>query len=387
MPAAECFCLSPMSSEQAKLPVDDRRPASASDASFNEPAPVCSNCGALLQGPFCHVCGQAAKTPLRHLPGLVEDALDTLLDFDGRFVHTLPALYTRPGFLSREYFAGRRTRYIAPFRLMFLLCLLAFFVTRLELNHDTSRLLLVNPAASAEASAEINQQLAHWRKAAKVDATPASAASISAPATASSVFDDTPIPGHFPSARRLDPRRHPISVSGLPVIINQAINAVAARMYDNAMALVGDDPVARAAAKDRVISQSFAVLPQTLLVLLPLFALLLKLVYLFKRRLYVEHLVVALHSHAFLFLSLLLLSLLALVGHLTGQHSGLRATLDWAATAAAWWVPIHLLLAQKRIYGQGWTMTLLKYAVVGISYLILVSGGLIVAAVIGLSAV
>ena len=38
-------------------------------------------------------------------------------------------------------------------------------------------------------------------------------------------------------------------------------------------------------------------------VLIPLFALLLKLFYVFRRRLYMEHLIVALHSHAFLFLA------------------------------------------------------------------------------------
>ena len=43
------------------------------------------------------------------------------------------------------------------------------------------------------------------------------------------------------------------------------------------------------------------------LVLLPVFALMLKIVYAFKRRLYMEHLIVALHSHAFLCLTLLLL--------------------------------------------------------------------------------
>jgi hypothetical protein len=32
------------------------------------------------------------------------------------------------------------------------------------------------------------------------------------------------------------------------------------------------------------------------------------------------------------------------------------------------WVPIYLLLTQKRVYGQGWPMTLLKYSVIGVVY-------------------
>src|SRR3546814_4700084 len=50
-------------------------------------------------------------------------------------------------------------------------------------------------------------------------------------------------------------------------------------------------------------------MPATLFVLLPVFALMLKVAYVFKRRLYMEHLLVALHSHAFLCLALLLVFL------------------------------------------------------------------------------
>ena len=59
----------------------------------------------------------------------------------------------------------------------------------------------------------------------------------------------------------------------------------------------------------RMISGTFSALPPTMFVLIPVFAILLKLFYVFRRRLYVEHLIVALHSHAFMFLSLLLITL------------------------------------------------------------------------------
>jgi hypothetical protein len=50
---------------------------------------------------------------------------------------------------------------------------------------------------------------------------------------------------------------------------------------------------------------ALSTVPSTLFVLLPVFALMLKFAYAFKRRLYMEHLIVALHSHAFLCLALL----------------------------------------------------------------------------------
>jgi len=41
---------------------------------------------------------------------------------------------------------------------------------------------------------------------------------------------------------------------------------------------------------------------------------------------------------------------------------------------AIWiWVPLYLLLSLKRVYRQGWTMTIAKYCAIGISYVVLVA--------------
>jgi hypothetical protein len=98
------------------------------------PGPVCANCGAPLYGEYCYACGQPVKGLVRHLSGVLGDVFDTVLNIDSRIIRTLPALYLKPGFLSREYFAGRRVRYVTPFRLMFFLALFAFFVMQLAVN-------------------------------------------------------------------------------------------------------------------------------------------------------------------------------------------------------------------------------------------------------------
>jgi hypothetical protein len=45
------------------------------------------------------------------------------------------------------------------------------------------------------------------------------------------------------------------------------------------------------------------------------------------------------------------------------------------------WVPIYFLLSLKRVYQQGWTLTLAKYFVISLSYLILLALTTSVAAV------
>jgi hypothetical protein len=121
----------------------------------------------------------------------------------------------------------------------------------------------------------------------------------------------------------------------------------------------------------------FSTAPTTLFILVPVFALLLKILYLFKRRLYMEHVVVALHSHAFLCLNVLLLVVNSNLQDWLAPASGLLHTLFGIVEfALAAWIPIYLLLMQKRVYGQGWPMTLIKYSLLGFCYVILLSFGM-----------
>ena len=92
------------------------------------PAPTasarCHNCGTALAGPFCHACGQLdgpLDVPAREIArGAVGDAFA----WDGRFWGTVRLLLARPGFLSAEWAAGRRVRYVAPLRLYVIATLL-----------------------------------------------------------------------------------------------------------------------------------------------------------------------------------------------------------------------------------------------------------------------
>ena len=126
--------------------------------------------------------------------------------------------------------------------------------------------------------------------------------------------------------------------------------------------------------RERFKEALLGAVPSTLFVLLPIFALMLKLAYLFKRRLYMEHLIVALHSHAFLCLALLLVFALDALGDAV---AALAPVTGPAERLLALWMPLYLLLMQKRVYGQGWPMTLLKYGILGVCYSILLSFGMV----------
>jgi hypothetical protein len=60
-----------------------------------------------------------------------------------------------------------------------------------------------------------------------------------------------------------------------------------------------------------------------------------------------------------------------------------HGVLAWAFGLLIAWVPVYLLLMQKRIYGQGWPMTLAKYAVLGMCYSVLLGFALVAAMIVG----
>ncbi|GLQ48120.1 hypothetical protein GCM10007862_31710 [Dyella lipolytica] len=377
----------------------------------------CANCSTPLEGEYCHHCGQSVHSVLRPVHGLFEEFFETFLHIDGRILHTLPPLLLKPGFLTLEYFSGRRVRYIAPFRLMFVLCLMSFFVMHLAANVIAHRIeqkhahvVLLdngNDFAQAQTPKQVNdllerklsgldaaRQLGNPNVVTQVDnaerklreqandrltqlgAAPANASTAPGKPSGLAQNDDSDMDMPVPQ----------VQISWLPDIAKQRLTELFQGIRDNIQTYRHGSPTARQEAEQRMITGVFGALPGTMLVLIPVFALLLALVYLFKRRLYMEHLIVALHSHAFLFLSLLLIFL-----------AGMLST--WLKPHAAWvgyamgviqaplmiWIPTYLLIMQKRIYRQGWVMTLVKFFFIAWCYCWLLGYALLIAAVLGMA--
>jgi Protein of unknown function (DUF3667) len=77
----------------------------------------CLNCNAQIQGRFCHICGQENVETKESVWHLVNHFFQDITHFDGKFFSSLKYLITKPGFLSKEYMAGRRASYLNPIRM------------------------------------------------------------------------------------------------------------------------------------------------------------------------------------------------------------------------------------------------------------------------------
>ncbi|MFL6594520.1 MAG: hypothetical protein ACJ8HQ_03660 [Chthoniobacterales bacterium] len=99
---------------------------------------------------------------------------------------------------------------------------------------------------------------------------------------------------------------------------------------------------------------------------IPLFALVLKMLYLGKRRYYVEHLVYALHIHTFAYLGALVITLIGLG---LAQWSNTARVLVAVALSIA--VFVQVLISIRRVYGQGWFFTMFKFLLGGFIYFVI----------------
>ena len=373
--------------------------------------PACRNCGAPMLGAHCYACGQPVKGLVRPLGNLFGDLLDSVFNVDTRILRTIPPLFARPGFLTTEYFAGRQVRYVTPVRLFFFLAIIAFFfaqfsfdigpdainvdgkgsngdigsattVAEVEQRRDAAlagfaeakKGMAGTPAASGIPGIEAGEQSVREEAAARIKRLQEAQARGEPPPQADENNLDFSVNG-----KPWDAKANPIDSPLLPAFADRWLNNQIARGNKN-IARLKQDPTA---FKDAVLGA----VPTTLFVLVPIFALMLKLAYLFKRRLYMEHLVVALHSHAFLCLDLLLLLLVARLEDWLAPGDGLLNSLFGLLEALlVAWMPVYLLLMQKRVYAQGWPMTLLKYFVLGTCYTVLLGFAILASMAIGLVA-
>ena len=101
-------------------------------------ASACTNCGAALAGSYCSSCGQKAAPLAPTLGYFVHELTHELLHVDGKIFRSLRLLLTRPGFLTRELFAGRRASYVTPIRLYLIASILSFAMSGLLGRYEES---------------------------------------------------------------------------------------------------------------------------------------------------------------------------------------------------------------------------------------------------------
>lgn len=316
----------------------------------------CLNCGAPLRGQYCSICGQRARTRLISVWELVRDAVGDLFELDSRLWRTLIPLLVRPGRLTREYLMGRRVRFMPPFRTYLVLSLVFFLVAFFDPQQKLA--ILYEPSEEAAGADEEG--------------------AVSPEEIRQDVYDELEAEGIVVDRPEPSEPSEADAESGVNLRISPDGNCDLGNYSTDGM----PDWLARRLTRERLqlacervtagdgrafVDQLLDNVPASLFLLLPLMALILKILYPLSRRYYVEHLLFVIHFHAFFFL---ILTLEILVSRLAGFLRLPDAVGYLTAFAVALYIPLYLYKSLRRVYEQGRLWTILKFLVLLFSYLL-----------------
>lgn len=336
--------------------------------------PNCLNCGNRLRGQYCGNCGQRSRNRLISIWQLLQEAFGDLLELDSRLWRTVLPLLARPGQLTRDYLEGRRARYMPPFRTYLVLSVIFFVVAFFDPQDDLSLFFEPEPPPTAEEIAELEEQkrLAAQEHEEHREVAQQKLQALEADGKISedvleefendgeiviNFSDDEGDDGLFGDCEEINLSDE----EDLPEWVTK-------RFTDERVKQICERNKAR--GNDNFVDAILDNVPIALIVLLPVMAMVLKVLYPLSRRYFVEHLLFFVHFHAFFFLMLILQILFArLAGQLGPEDGAIDSISTLILVATSFYIPVYLYKAMRHVYGQGHLVTIPKYLILSIAYL------------------
>ena len=98
---------------------------------MSEESNICLNCETAYTGSYCNRCGQSRNTPRYRFSNAFRNILGGFTNIDNGFGRTLLDLLYRPGYMIRDFIAGKRILYFRPFQTLFVLAALYIMAVQL----------------------------------------------------------------------------------------------------------------------------------------------------------------------------------------------------------------------------------------------------------------
>jgi hypothetical protein len=288
----------------------------------------CSNCHAEGHGSYCSECGQKYIHLQRPLKELLDDVFDSF-NIDRGILKTLIPFIIKPGFLTSEYLDGKRKKYMSPLRLYLLMSLIFFFLAQATSNKMDQK---SSPGFLSISSDTTDQKI---------------------------MLDDS-------TALELL-KSDTIFIGERDTTGSAAGQRKADRQYRFQKALIK-------VITDRVVfvRSFYKSISYLLFILMPAYALILKLLYIRRKRLYIEHLIFSLNMHSFALLLFSIMVILKTTFPAVGDSFNLMLI----------FLPLYFSLGMKRFYIQAWFKTILKVFILTIVYGLLLFASMMVVLVL-----
>ncbi|MCD8173874.1 MAG: DUF3667 domain-containing protein [Alistipes sp.] len=103
---------------------------------------ICKNCGSKTDGKFCSECGQRTDIIRLKFSSSIRSFFTSFFQVEKGLLTTVGMLFTRPGYLSREYIDGKRTARTNPFTVLFIFATVygLLYATRAVISTGTTGL-------------------------------------------------------------------------------------------------------------------------------------------------------------------------------------------------------------------------------------------------------
>ncbi len=363
----------------------------------------CLNCGAWVAGRFCQVCGQENVEMKETFWHLLTHFFNDITHYDGKFFSTVRLLLLKPGFLTAEYVRGRRMAYLHPIRMyvftsaFFFLLYFSFFSSNPEqkyikeeqasleqMHHRLQEMRAVAPDSLVAAAIDSALQKSAARIA--VLHNKISKMATWKQETADSRGEDTIDSTVNPVGETLysTPETHKdrltknnISYDLLDFEFYQDLatyeaiqkelpeekkHGFASRILYTALLQLNEKHVREQGKVFEKIQDKFNhYFPKLLFISLPIFAWLLKMLYIRHKYYYASHGIFAIHAYCGVFLLMLLYYTLDSI------NSGMDwKVLSWLEFLLSVYMMYYIYKAMRNFYEQSRLKTLLKYAALSI---------------------
>lgn len=116
----------------------------------------CLNCGTEVQGRYCHICGQENIEPKETVWHLFLHLIYDIIHFDSKFFNTVKYLLLKPGYLSIEYNKGRRASYLNPIKMYVFISAFFFIFLLSVINPLINKTTVLNEIAKPSEKEAIN---------------------------------------------------------------------------------------------------------------------------------------------------------------------------------------------------------------------------------------
>jgi len=254
------------------------------------PSPNCPNCEAVVSGHFCANCGQEAILHHASTREFLHEFIGHYVALEGKLWGTVMRLLFRPGALTLEYIRGRRVRFVQPLRLYLTLSLVFFALMKFTSGFDPG-----TEDKDSKPEAEVASATAEAAPPAKPLTKDEKRGKAAAEAAIGAMQEDFKQEEAATAAER-----------------GKSKNNLNFTMMDKEGDFLNRWPTLRhkwqsfedlpGEEKGKVFTEGFYhYAPYAIFCLMPVFALMLKVLYLGSGKRFGEHLLFALHSNAFAF--------------------------------------------------------------------------------------